>query len=88
MLLAGGELRQGALAGIMVDAVARAAGVDAAAVRRAAMLAGDLPAVGRAALADGIEGLERFRLEVGRPLQPMLAKTAASVAERDGAARR
>ena len=79
VMLAGGELRQGALAGIMVDAVARAAGVEPAAVRRAAMLAGDLPAVGRAALADGIEGLERFHLEVGRPVQPMLAKTAASV---------
>ena len=79
VMLAGGELRQGALAGIMVDAVARAADVDAAAVRRAAMLAGDLPAVGRAALADGIAGLEAFHLEVGRPVQPMLAKTAASV---------
>ena len=79
VMLAGGELRQGALAGIMVDAVARAAGVDAAAVRRAAMLAGDLPEVARAALADGIAGLERFHLEVGLPVQPMLAKTAASV---------
>jgi DNA ligase-1 len=59
--------------------VARAAGVDAASVRRAAMLAGDLPAVGQAALTEGIEGLDRFRLEVGRPVQPMLAKTAASV---------
>src|SRR5262249_57332342 len=44
VMLVGGELRQGALAGIMADAVARAAGVDAAAVRRAAMLAGGLPA--------------------------------------------
>ena len=77
--LAGGELRQGALAGIMVDAVARAAAVDAAAVRRAAMLTGDLPAVAATALADGAAGLDRFRLEVGRPLQPMLAKTATSV---------
>ncbi len=77
--LAGGELRQGALAGIMVDAVARAASVDAPAVRRAAMLAGDLPAVAEAALVEGAAGLERFRLEVGRPLQPMLAKTATSV---------
>ena len=77
--LAGGELRQGALAGIMVDAVARAAAVDAPAVRRAAMLAGDLPAVAEMALAEGAAGLDRFRLEVGRPLQPMLAKTATSV---------
>jgi DNA ligase 1 len=78
-MLAGGELRQGALAGIMVDAVARAAAVDAPAVRRAAMLAGDLPAVAETALAEGATGLDRFRLEVGRPLQPMLAKTATSV---------
>ncbi|MGZ5299561.1 MAG: ATP-dependent DNA ligase, partial [Actinomycetota bacterium] len=79
VMLAGGELRQGALAGIMVDAVARAAAVDPTAVRRAAMLAGDLPVVAVAAIADGAAGLERFRLQVGRPLQPMLAKTATSV---------
>jgi DNA ligase-1 len=79
VMLAGGELRQGALAGIMADAVARAAAVDAPAIRRAAMLAGDLPGVAEAAIADGQGGLDRFRLQVGRPLQPMLAKTAASV---------
>ena len=78
-MLAGGELRQGALAGIMVDAVARAADVDPPTVRRAAMLTGDLPAVAGTALAEGAGGLDRFRLEVGRPLQPMLAKTATSV---------
>ena len=78
-MLAGGELRQGALAGIMTDAVARAAEVDVAALRRSAMLAGDLPAVAATALVDGAAGLDRFRLEVGRPLQPMLAKTATSV---------
>ena len=77
--LVGGELRQGALAGIMVDAVARAAAVDIAAVRRAAMLAGDLPAVAASALEAGLDGLDRFRLQVGRPVQPMLAKTAPSV---------
>jgi DNA ligase-1 len=77
--LAGGELRQGALAGIMVDAVARAAAVDTPAVRRAAMLSGDLAAVATAALGEGRRGLDAFRLEVGRPLQPMLAKTATSV---------
>ena len=58
-LLAGGELRQGALAGIVSDAVAAAAGVGPAAVRRAAMLAGDLPAVARAALTEGEAGLTR-----------------------------
>jgi ATP-dependent DNA ligase I len=77
--LAGGELRQGALAGVVTDAVAAAAGVEPAAVRRAAMLAGDLPAVAQAALAQGSAGLEAFRLELGRPVQPMLAKTAPSL---------
>jgi DNA ligase-1 len=78
-LLAGGELRQGALAGIVTDAVAAAAEVDAAAVRRAAMLAGDLPAVAEAALAHGAEALGAFHLQLGRPVQPMLAKTAPSL---------
>ncbi|MDX6538293.1 MAG: ligase 1 [Gaiellales bacterium] len=78
-MLAGGELRQGALAAIVTDAVAAAAGVEPAAVRRAAMLAGDLPAVAEAALALGADGLAGFGLEVGRPVQPMLAKTAPSL---------
>jgi ATP-dependent DNA ligase I len=78
-MLAGGELRQGALAGIVSDAVAAAAEVEPAAVRRAAMLAGDLQAVAQAALTQGAAGLAAFRLEVGRPVQPMLAKTAPSL---------
>ena len=78
-MLAGGELRQGALAGIVTDAVAAAAGVEPSAVRRAAMLAGDLPAVAEAALTQGAAGLGRFHLQVGRPVQPMLAKTAPSL---------
>ncbi len=77
--LAGGELRQGALAGVMTDAVACAAGVDMAEIRRAAMLAGDLPAVAEAAMVSGAAGLEGFRLQVGRAVQPMLAQTATSV---------
>lgn len=71
-----GELRQGALEGVMVEAVARATDSSAAEVRRALMLAGDLGAVAAAAVADGRNGLARFRLEVLRPLQPMLAQTA------------
>jgi ATP-dependent DNA ligase I len=78
-MLAGGELRQGALAGIVTDAVAAAAQVEPAAVRRAAMLAGDLPSVAQAALTQGASGLAAFGLEVGRPVQPMLAKTATSL---------
>jgi DNA ligase-1 len=68
-----GELRQGAQAGLMVDAVARAAGVPRDAVRRALMLRGDLGAVAGVALAEGAAGLASIGLQVGRPIQPMLA---------------
>ncbi|HEX7134616.1 MAG TPA: ATP-dependent DNA ligase [Iamia sp.] len=78
--LLGGELRQGALAGVMADAVARAAGVPATVVRRAAMLGGDLPAIAHVALTEGADGLAAIGLELGRPVQPMLASTATSVA--------
>jgi DNA ligase-1 len=77
--LLSGDLRQGALAGVMTDAVARAAGVPLAAVRRALMLRGDLGAVGEVALTDGEAGLAELRLQVGRPLQPMLAQPAADI---------
>jgi len=79
--LLGGELRQGALLGVMSEAVASAASVPAAEVRRAAMLRGDLPAVAAAALAGGVEALAAFRLEVGRAIGPMLAQTATSVSD-------
>jgi len=74
-----GDLRQGALAAVVGDAVARAAEVPVAAVRRALMLRGDLGAVAEAALSGGEEALARFRLEVGRPIAPMLASTAPDV---------
>jgi DNA ligase-1 len=79
MRLLGGELRQGALEGVMVEATARAAGVPAREVRRALMLRGSLGAVAEVALTDGEAGLRRFHLEVGRPLQPMLAQTAPTI---------
>ncbi len=75
-----GELRQGALAGVVADAVARAAGVPLALVRRAAMLAGDLPSVATIALADGAAGLAGVGLQVGRFVQPMLAAPGDTVA--------
>jgi DNA ligase-1 len=75
-----GELRQGALAGIMADAVAKAASVPAALVRRAAMLSGDLGRVAVVALAHGASGLRSIGLEVGRGVQPMLASGAPDVA--------
>jgi len=76
-----GELRQGALAGVMADAVAQAAGLPQADVRRAAMLAGDLPAVAAAALTGGADGIGDFTLRVGRPVGPMLAQTATDVVD-------
>jgi DNA ligase-1 len=79
--LLGGELRQGALAGIMADAVAKAAGIPAAAVQRAAMLGGDLPAVAAAALSGEAAALDAFTLRVGRPVGPMLSQTATSVSD-------
>ena len=105
--LLAGELHQGALEGVMTEAVARAAGVDAAEVRRALMLGGSLPAVAEAALsaasaarqdqatagqppaqesgdsaarAAALAALQAFRLQVGRPLRPMLAASAPTVA--------
>ncbi len=75
-----GELRQGALEGVMTDAVARSAGVPVADIRRAAMLAGDLPSVAAIAMREGREGLAHFRLTPLRPVGPMLAQTAGDVA--------
>ncbi|MFJ6198677.1 ATP-dependent DNA ligase [Micromonospora sp. NPDC092111] len=74
-----GELRQGAQAGLLADAVAKAAEVPVAAVRRALLLAGDLRAVAVAARSGGAAALAGFGLQVGRPLAPMLASSAPSV---------
>src|SRR5204862_3677126 len=63
-----GELRQGALEGIVVEAVARAAALPAAGVRRALMLAGDLPRVAHAALSEGAAGLASFAVRLFRPV--------------------
>ena len=79
--LLSGELRQGALEGVMVEAAARAAEVPAAEVRRALMLRGALGPVASTAIERGVEGLRGYHLRVGRPLQPMLAQTASSVGE-------
>ena len=69
-----GELRQGALEGIMVEALAKARGLPANDVRRAMMVAGDLGAVAKGDLAS-------FQIQLFRPIKPMLAKTATDVAE-------
>lgn len=75
-LLLIGEVRQGALEGVMVEAIARAAGLPATDIRRAVMLSGELAPVAEAALGEGRAGLGRFAVEVFRPLRPMLAQTA------------
>jgi DNA ligase-1 len=79
--LATGELRQGALGGVMADAVAKAAGTSGQITRRALMLSGDLTRTAEIALADGEEGLRAVGFELFRPILPMLASTATSVAE-------
>jgi len=76
-----GELRQGALAGVMTDAVATAAGVPIDVVRRAAMFSGDLGGTAVAALGEGRAALESVGLSVLRAIEPMLAATAADVTE-------
>jgi DNA ligase 1 len=72
-----GELRQGALEGVMLEAIAAAAALPAAQVRRAAMFAGALPPVAAAALEGGAPALERFSVQPMRPVLPMLAQSAA-----------
>jgi DNA ligase 1 len=73
-----GELRQGALAGLMVDAVAKAAGVPGELARRALMLSGDLTRTAEIAITGGEGGLREVGFEIFRPIFPMLASTAES----------
>jgi ATP-dependent DNA ligase I len=76
-----GELRQGALAGLMVDAVARAAEVPGPIARRALMLSGDLPRMAELAMTEGEPALRDVGFEIFRPILPMLASTGTSVDE-------
>jgi DNA ligase-1 len=76
-----GELRQGALTGVMTDAISAVMGVPLAEVRRAAMYERDLGAVARAALEAGAPGLQKFQLEVMSPIAPMLAQSASDIDE-------
>ena len=73
------QLRQGALEGVMAEAVAAAAGLPAADIRRAATFAGGIAPVARAALAEGAAGLQRFSIRLMQPVLPMLAQPAADV---------
>jgi DNA ligase-1 len=74
-----GELRQGALEGVVLDAVAAAADVPAASVRRAFMLSGRLPRTAATALAGGVDALDAVHLQVGHPVRPMLASPGSSL---------
>ncbi len=76
-----GEVRTGALEGVLTDAIARAADRPVADVRRAAMLSGDLASTALVALTGTAEDLANTGLVVGRAVQPMLASTAPSIAE-------
>ena len=79
--LVGGELRQGAMDGVMLDAIALASSLPAADVRRAVMLCGATGPVAEAAFTTGAAGLAAFVLQVGRPVRPMLAQPGADVAD-------
>ncbi len=76
-----GELRQGALEGIMLDGLAKASGIPTERIRRAAMMAGSAAAIARPALEEGEAGLKPFDVQLFRPVQPMLAQTADDVSD-------
>ena len=76
-----GELRQGALEGVLLEAVARAGKASPIAVRRAVMMAGELAPVARALLVEGERGLSRFLVQIFRPVRPMLAQPASGIDE-------
>jgi DNA ligase-1 len=76
-----GELRQGALEGIMLEALARAANIGVDRIRRAAMMGGGVASIARAAMEKGEAGLQQYDVALFRPVQPMLAQTAEGVSE-------
>jgi DNA ligase-1 len=75
------EMRHGVNEGIMLDGIAKAAGVSTRLVRRANQLWGDLGEVALAALTEGVDGLKQARARLFRPLKPMLAQTAEDLDE-------
>jgi DNA ligase-1 len=81
MALLVGELRQGALEGVMIEALAKASGIAAERVRRAVMMAGDFANVAQAALTEGEDALSQFDVQLFRPVQPMLAQSAEDTKE-------
>lgn len=81
MRLLVGELRQGALEAVMLEALAKSSGVTVERVRRAVMLAGDIAKVARALLEQGETALDQYDVQLFRPVHPMLAGTADDVDE-------
>jgi DNA ligase-1 len=79
--LLAGEVRQGALEGIMLDALSKATGISGERIRRAAMMGGGSAAIAHAALEHGEAGLAQFDVQLFRPVQPMLAQTAEDISE-------
>ncbi|MCU1326878.1 MAG: ATP-dependent ligase, partial [Bryobacterales bacterium] len=77
-LLLGG-LRQGALEGLMLDALSKASGVSLERIRRAAMMAGNTALVARSLLEKGESALEAYTIQLFQPVQPMLAQPAVDV---------
>jgi DNA ligase-1 len=76
-----GELRQGALEGLLLDAIAKASGLPSSDIRQAAMFSGNAGEVARVALTEGASGLTRFALRLLSPVAPMLANAADDVGE-------
>lgn len=76
-----GELRQGALEGVMLEALAKASRIDVERIRRAAMMGGGSASIARAAMQQGEASLTQFDIQLFRPVQPMLAQTAEDVSE-------
>ena len=76
-----GEVRQGALEGVLVEAIAKASAIPVERVRRAAMMAGDIGVVGEAVITRGVDALDAYGLELFRPVSPMLADSAETVAD-------
>ncbi len=76
-----GELRQGSLEGLMIDGLAKASGISAERIRRAAMMAGGASTIARAILEKGEAGLSQFDIQLFRPVQSMLAQTAEDVSD-------
>ncbi|HEU4685476.1 MAG TPA: ATP-dependent DNA ligase [Nitrospira sp.] len=76
-----GEIRQGALEGLLLEAIAKASRLASGDIRQASMFAPHVGALARAALEEGTTGLSRFSLRLFTPISPMLANSAENVAE-------